>query len=195
MFCSINCYEAAQKSFHKFECDNMSQLVASAGVYIILRLFFIGFSLFDESVNDLYSFVQETQKSKTTILDVNYLDDEKSKFAAFLSLSRSDRIFSLSTHLAILKKSQKFYGNDEKLFAILQIICQISDHNFHGFFSGSLVSKDDLQLPIGTCCLLFTSLINHSCAPNVARICVDGNVGLLACRDIEPGEQLFDCYK
>lgn len=173
----------------------MSLLSASASVFIILRLFFIGFSLFDENIDALYSFIEETQKSRTTIFDVNDPTNELSKFAAFISLSRSDRIFSLSSHLAILKNSQKFYGNDEKLFAILQCICQISDHNFHGFFSGSLQSKDDLQLPIGTCCFLVASLINHSCAPNVARICVDGTLALVACRDIEPGEQLFDCYK
>lgn len=41
----------------------------------------------------------------------------------------------------------------------------------------------------------FTSLLNHSCSPNLQRIFVDDKIVLVARRPIEAGEQLFICYQ
>jgi SET domain-containing protein len=47
---------------------------------------------------------------------------------------------------------------------------------------------------IGKAVFPFASLLNHSCAPNVARIDVESKMYLVLKRPIKAGEQLFDSY-
>lgn len=198
MFCSTSCYQHAMNRFHKYECANIAEIIQTTSVHMALRIFYLGFSLFNHNVKDFYDFMNEILKCPTTIFDsIDGMDDEKNKFSALLSLSRSEKKFNLEKHLKFLRKHEDFTNQCDKVERILQTICQISDHNFHGFFSGSFQagSESDLQLPVGCCSLLFTSLLNHSCSPNIVRVCVDGKVALVVCKVIRKDEQIFDCYK
>lgn len=206
MFCSQECYKSATASFHKYECEVMQQLSAHANLNIVLRLFFIGFSLFNENINELYEFYEETLKNPKTIFDFDFSagESEKEKFAALISLCKSEKNFDVALHIDILKNIESFDGvlkdNREKIQKILQTICKISDHNFHGFHSANLQSpsgnsQEDLQQVVGSSANLFSSLINHSCCPNIARVNYDGKVVVVVCKPVDIGEQIFDCYK
>lgn len=190
--------------FHKYECANMAEIIQTTSVHMALRIFYHGFSLFDQNIKYFYEFLNETLKCPTTIFDSNdSKDDEKSKFGSLISLSRSEKKFNLEKHLNFLRQHEDLKAltnHFDKVEKILEIICQISDHNFHGFFSGNFQSgnentQSDLQIPVGCSSLLLTSLINHSCSPNILRICVNGKVALVVCKVIQKDEQIFDCYK
>jgi uncharacterized pyridoxamine 5'-phosphate oxidase family protein len=48
--------------------------------------------------------------------------------------------------------------------------------------------------PYGTAVYPFASLFNHSCAPNVHKIFIDGKIIFIVQRPIEAGKQIFDNY-
>lgn len=206
MFCSKECLKKSTELFHKYECKVMEQITAHNGLHIALRIFFTGFSIFNENIQDFYNFFKETLKNPKTIFDFDFSkgESEKDKLAALLSLCKSPKKFVLTNHIEVLKNLESFKKiwdeHHEIIETILQTICQIADHNFHGYFNANLnlsygYTQDELQQIVGTSANLFSSLVNHSCAPNVARICVDGKIAVVVCRSIPEGEQIFDCYK
>lgn len=213
MFCSIKCREKALKKFHKYECSVMKQLLQSGSVNISLRIFFIALSAFDGSIENLENFMIENDKIISTVFNFDFSNEDseenvKNYLKCLNSLSRSSKTFSLENHEDILKNhpalDETWKSNQDFIRQFLQRQCQINDLYFHGIFSGGLKkssSQDvmsifkDLQQSIGSGWFPFCSLINHSCAPNVGRVYVEGKVVLIACRPIPAGSQLFDCYK
>lgn len=212
MFCSDECQQKAFERFHKFECPVISLILKSGSVNIALRIFFISLFAFDETIENLENFMNENEKQNSTVFDFDFSRAARDGSAreylrCLFSLSRSSKLFSLQPHVEILqnhptlKEVWKTHENFIRNF--LQRQCQINDLYFHGIFGGSLrkVETQDsvlifknLQQSIGSGWFPFCSLINHSCAPNVERIYVEGKVVLIACRPIEKGSQLFDCY-
>lgn len=209
MFCSSECRLKALEKFHKFECPVMKLLLQSGSVNIALRIFFIALSAFDGSIENLENFMIETETTSSTIYDFEHSEKNvKSYLKCLNSLSRSSKTFSLQAHAEILDRhptlADTWKANEEFIRRFLQRQCQINDLYFHGIFSGSLRNNNtldsslifrDLQQSVGSGWFPFCSLINHSCAPNVQRIYVEGKVVLIACRPITAGSQLFDCYK
>ena len=174
-----------------------------------LRQLFIALSCFGDSMESLKKFFDESENQVMTVFDFDLRSDEetdKNLLLALRSLIRSDAVFELDEHFAILKKHPALGDTirDYRDFieSFLQKQCQISDLNFHGIFSGSSKKiKNDskafssMQHAIGTGSLLFGSLSNHSCANNVFRIYVEGKVAYCVSRPIAKGSQIFDCYK
>jgi SET and MYND domain-containing protein 4 len=210
MFCSENCKNEAYTNFHRFECIVMKQLLKSGSVHMALRLFFTAFSIMKDSIIDLQKFVEENINSNFTIFDVQKEDKEKGKLKALISLVASAKVFDLTQHLEILQCHPIFEEilRDNKQFIekFLLRMCQISDLNFHGIFSGDgstsqSVSENpteafkNLQKSIGSGAYLFNSLLNHSCANNIIRICSDRKIITVVCQPIPKGSQIFDCYK
>jgi SET domain len=209
MFCSIECYNYAMRNFHQFECSIMPQLLKSASVNIALRIFFIGLSICENSIDKLETLFIQTVNQQPTLFDFDLsnaknIDYDKNYFQSILSLSRSTKVFSMSQYIHILSVhstlNETFSTHRKFVINFLEHICQVADHNFHAIFSGSLKLSNEmnaktLQQSIGTGCLPFTSLINHSCTPNIMRICNDANVIAIVCRPVEKGSQIFDCYK
>lgn len=208
MFCSENCKNEAYTNFHRFECPVMRQLLKSGSVHMALRLFFIAFSTMKDSISDLQKFVQENINSNFTVFDITKDDKECGKLKALISLVASAKIFDLTQHLEILQCHPIFeeilQQNKEFVEAFLLRMCQISDLNFHGIFSGDGSSSNcenpteafkNLQKSIGSGAYLFNSLLNHSCANNIIRICSDRKIITVVCQPIPKGSQIFDCYK
>lgn len=206
MFCTKDCYKNATEKFHKYECKVMDQITLNANLNIVLRIFFTGYSIFNENIEEFYKFYADTLINPKTIFDFNFSkeESEKDKLAALLSLSKSEKNFFLSNYIEVLKKLHCIKviwdKNHEMIENILQTICKIADHNFYGYFIASMkattgYTQDDLQEAIGTSANLFCSLTNHSCAPNIARVSIDGKVAVVVCRVVPEGEQIFDCYK
>lgn len=191
----------------------MDLLLRSGSVNIALRIFFISLSAFDGSIENLENFVNENENSVSTVFDFDFsnencFENARNFLKCLSSLSKSSRIFSLEPHVEILSShphlKSVWDANEKFIRNFIQRQCQINDLYFHGVFSGSLKEKvvndssnifQDLQQSIGSGWFPFCSLINHSCAPNVMRIYVEGKVVLIACRPIGKGSQLFDCYK
>jgi SET and MYND domain-containing protein 4 len=206
MFCS-DCREIALK-IHRYECSIMSQL-KSGSVHIALRIFFISLSVFDGDIEKLQDFVNEIDRTASTVYDFDFTDTNscgnvKNYLRCLNSLSRSSKNFSLEFHAEVMRNHpmlKDLWAEHENFIRkFLQRQCQTNDLYFHGIFGGSLRKEDtvntkSLQMSIGSGWFPFCSLINHSCAPNVMRIYVEGKVALVACRPISAGQQLFDCYK
>ncbi|KAG5675897.1 hypothetical protein PVAND_005757 [Polypedilum vanderplanki] len=210
MFCSTDCQNHAMRFYHKYECPIISELLKSGSINMALRIFFIGLSIFDNDIEKFKKCVNENRNASKTIFDYNFSSVEnedylKNYFLSLICLSRSTKKFSLTPYENILSThpllQAVFNENREFILDFIQRQCQISDHNFHGIFSSSLSASDtlsdmrNLQMSIGSGSLPFASLINHSCSPNVMRICEDGKVVFIVCRPIQKGSQIFDCYK
>lgn len=191
----------------------MGFLSKSGSVSIALRLLFISLSNFDDSVEKLEGFFKENEDIDVTPFDFNFADENCDKnilnyLKCLTSLSRSSKLFSIQAHTDILRGhpalKDSWKTHETFLCGLLQRHCQINDLYFHGIFSSnlklaSLIDNStvfrDYQQPIASGWFPFCSLINHSCAPNVVRIYVEGKVVLAACRPIDKGSQLYDCYK
>jgi SET and MYND domain-containing protein 4 len=190
----------------------MSSLLKSGSVHIALRIFYISLSAFNGSIEKLQEFIEENEKTNSTVFDFDFSTGSPEEAINYLkclaSLSRSTKVFPLYSYEEILSNhpEMKNIWQTHKTFIkeFLLRICQTNDLYFHGIFSGSLKrnTSDDqvsalksLQQSIGTGWFPFCSLINHSCSPNVIRMYVEGQVALIVCRPIENGSQLFDCYK
>lgn len=207
MFCE-ECSHESLKSFHKYECDLMNDLIRSGSVHIALRIFFMALSAFDGSIDELEKFIMKIdgEDKKFSIFDFNTREEKNIKnYLRFLnSLTRGDKKFPIEEHLRILKKhpiiKEMLVRHENFIENFIQRQCQTNDHYFHGIFGANPQAENsyelkDLQEAIGCGWFPFHSLINHSCASNVMRIYVDGRVVLFAVRFIPKGSQLFDCYK
>jgi hypothetical protein len=200
------------KYFHQYECPIISDILKSGSVNMSLRLFFISLSLFEGNINNLQTFYEENRNHEKNLFDfdfstlTNLKDILLVKLKCLLSLSKSSKQYPMMTQKNILNRHSTLHlmyaENTDFIHEYLQVLCQISDHNFHGIFSSNLGIKifdnsnlKNLQEPIGSGSFLFTSLINHSCTPNILRICLDGEMRLVVCRRIEKGSQIYDCYK
>lgn len=185
----------------------------SGSVSIALRLLFIALSAFDNSAEKLQEFMTQNSDSTSTPFDFDFSQGDffgntRNYLRCVSSLCKSSKLFSLQTHCDILKNhpllKEAWNSHETFLTDMVQNFCKINDLNFHGIFGSNLKPaplKDnttifkDYQQPIGNGCFPVCSLINHSCAPNVVRICVEGKIVLVACRPIAKGTQLFDSYK
>ncbi|XP_070496813.1 SET and MYND domain-containing protein 4-like [Chironomus tepperi] len=212
MFCSQECYEFAMKYFHQYECPVITDILKSGSVNMSLRIFFISLSLFGGNIKSLQRFYEETKKNMKNVFDfdhstlINAEDVLIMKLKCLISLSKSSKKYQMMYQKSILSSLSSlnsiYTENIDFIHDYIEALCQISDHNFHGIFSSNLGNKTfdnsnlkSLQEPIGSGSFLFTSLINHSCTPNILRICVDGEMCLIVCRKIEKGSQIYDCYK
>lgn len=207
MFCSENCKTDAQKNYHRFECPVMGQLLKSGSVHLALRLFFVAYTIMKDSIVDLEKFMEENANSNFTIFDVKNDEKEIGRLKALISLVASDKVFDLTPHFDILQNHPVFEdilkSKQHFIACFLMKMCRISDLNFHGVFSGDgptncenpTEAYKNLQKAIGSGAFLFQSLLNHSCASNIIRVCIDNKIFTVVSKPIPKGEQIFDCYK
>lgn len=210
MYCSQICLEQAFERYHRYECPVITDLLTSGSVHIVLRLFFITLSTFDGSVDKLENFLNENENGTSTIFDLasdaNGREREKNYLLFAMSMIKCSKSYTLYVHEAILKKNPELNEiwqlHEEFIGNFLQRLCQIADLNIHGIFGASIQKTSsnvtdvrDLQHSIGTGSLLFSSLVNHSCANNLLRMSVEGKIVYVVCRPVAQGSQLFDCYK
>lgn len=204
MFCSIDCMQKAHQAFHSFECPIIDLLLKSGIMQMALRAFFQALSIFDGSITELETFLNEN-KNSFSVYDFDYsVDDDsakaKSSLLSLYHLTKSDKVCESDSPEMLLKihphLSDVWASHESLIRKFVQKVLQIGDSNFHGICGWS-IKKYENQFPqmIGVGCYPFISLVNHSCAPNVNRIYVEEKMLLLVERPISKGEQLFDCYK
>jgi SET and MYND domain-containing protein 4 len=216
MFCRQSCVESSRKSFHQYECgaiDEMLHSLLSSTMQMALRTFFDALSLFDGSVANLENFMKENQKS-LTIFDVDY-NDRKQKLLVVNSL-----VFSEDIHVEDSIFEGIFHGSQNLkalwsthsafIKSFLKKQTQVAALNYHKIYTWPL-KKDGLfdadvdkfkgklaykrgVVPFGNGSFPFCSLVNHSCAPNAAKVFENGKFVLVVQRPIDKGEQIFDNY-
>jgi len=203
MFCSDDCKDSAMKLFHCYECPIVERLLKSGIMQLAMRIFFQSLAIFGGSVDDLKQFLESNSDSKC-MYDFDFssndeLSKAKSNLLAMYHLTRSNDICLSDSPEKLLidhpALKDVWLQNESFIRMFITRILQVGDCNFHGICGWSI--KKEIQQPqmIGIACYPYISLVNHSCAPNVNRIYVEGKMFLLCERPIKKGEQLFDCYK
>lgn len=193
MFCSAACTE---NNFHKSECDMMIGTTENKEYLgFIIRSIVIGINNFTNII-DLMEFVENTRSGGATLS----FDPQSSisKYHFFLKLMMLPSPFRVSGLLkdayfvfhAIISSSQykdKFGTTTEKRFLMHLII-------HHGIvLRMNAFEYEDDQEEVHELCLQ-TSLFNHSCLPNIAKL---SKRNLSVCKSIlriNKGDQLFITY-
>ncbi|CRL05941.1 CLUMA_CG019150, isoform A [Clunio marinus] len=217
MFCTSQCREIAFKNFHKYECQLVNLISSSLltpTMRMALRTLFVALSIFEGSIEDLEKFLHENTDCRT-IFDLEDFNDMKQRFLAVNSLiSSSDievnaSIFEEIFHVVPQLKSM-WTVHGQFIESFLRKQTQIGILNYHEIFSWPLKKGGFLDNDItafkgslayqrgvvgtGFGSYSFTSLLNHSCAPNICRIHNNNEIILIVQRPIAKGEQLFDNY-
>ncbi|XP_015377732.1 PREDICTED: SET and MYND domain-containing protein 4-like, partial [Diuraphis noxia] len=188
LFCGDKCLQEAKNSYHRWECKQGTSIFKCIGIaHLALRL-----TLETSRANRNYNHVYYL---------LTHIDDLKP-----LELYQ----YSLTATLLLLylKKKTNFFqkhpnlrldsvGN-ELLHHMTRLVCNgnaISTHMLSDYDSGSFTSIiDESQPRIGTAIFPTSSLLNHSCDPNIFSSNILKYVVIKASRDINKGEEITNCY-
>ena len=200
MFCSQDCMEEATKNFHQSEitlrCIDFTQ-----------RILLEALNICDGSFDKLLSLIEDPSTATKTIFDFDWNDEKNVKnqlhgLLAFNSLQLgpvNDELSYVETHpvLNIFKSErEKEIAKSfmTRIARILTVNCYSLDwwvpkkHDDDSF----LLSPNKMK--VGSGILIFGSLFNHSCAPNIDRMIVDNKFVFIVRRPINEGEQCFISY-
>lgn len=201
MFCSTQCEEEATKNFHAAEitlrCVDFTQ-----------RILLEALAICDGSFDKLSTLVTDPLKSSSTVYDFDWNETENVKnkmhgLLAFNSLQLgpvNDELDYVETHPVLnLLKSER---EREIAKAFMTRIARILTVNCYSldWWSPKNANEDSSDLTtsnkmkVGSSILIFGSLFNHSCAPNIDRMIVDNKFVFIVRRPIKAGEQCFISY-
>lgn len=171
-----------------------------------IRIFFSALSLFDNSIDELIEYC--THFNSTTIFDET--DSRLKNLAAILSLGKNNMLLIEDEIIEIIFKMNEDLFNMWKQHEVfikkfIISLIQISIRNFHEVIGWPLEmtkeeNHDDKLIykrsskAFGTASYPFASLLNHSCAPNICKIFIDGKLVMVVQRHVEKGSQIFDNY-
>lgn len=207
MFCSDNCQVEANKRFHKYECKVIDGLNPFTTEFVpnpkftAIRAALQSITMFDDP-QELQKLISDID-AENKIFEIDYANlTEKDYFCAAYSLNRKEsdegrgrlylnaancasfwHLFSQYTDLRHLLKTKDM----EDLFLNL-LYNFFRNHIFVFAYTHGQVEK------YGSGVFALCSLLNHSCIPNVQRICDKDTIFIVAQNSIKAGEQLFSCY-
>lgn len=199
MFCSQDCMQEATKTFHQAEvilrCIDFTQ-----------RILLETLSICDGSFDKLLSLTEDPAMTTKTIFDFDWNDEKNVKnklhgLLAFNSLQLgpiSDELSYVETHPVLNLFNDEREKGIAKAFMtrvarILTVNCYSLDWWVPKRQEDSFLSSSN-KMKIGSAMLIFGSLFNHSCAPNIDRMFVDNKFVFIVRRPINEGEQLFISY-
>lgn len=193
--------EEATKVFHRAE-------VSLRCVDFTQRILLETLNICDGSFEKLLSLVEDPAMSSKTIFDFDWNDDTNVKnklhgLLAFNSLQLgpiNDELSYVGTHPVLNLFSSDREKEIAKLF--MTRIARILTVNCYSLEwwapkkesdEGSFMSSSK-KMKVGSAILIFGSLFNHSCAPNVDRMIVDNKFVFIVRRPISEGQQMFISY-
>ncbi|KAG5671093.1 hypothetical protein PVAND_001307 [Polypedilum vanderplanki] len=213
MFCSEKCKNYSQSNYHKYECPIIDELLQSGIKHIILKILFESISIFNHNIENFKRFINDHSETNLTIFQT-FISSKKRENLLLATLSLSSvteqNENSLEDFIKIFQKTStlKLLWKDHMGFisGILQKLIIIGNRDIHGIGSWSLrqngiENHEELKNPsqyqqiIGNACFLFSSLLNHSCAPNIKRLNYKNKNIIIVSRPIKAGQQLFDSYR
>lgn len=212
MFCSQNCMNEANEKFHKFECELSSGfgIFFTTSVRAALRIFLEGLHIFDGSFEKFQEFFHNN--SEATVFDANLKEAQYTQqlYAALNELCTNElrrstieqfRRAIVCTILcdfmekhSRLNEALKFSGNLKFFMNFMFKHTQVAESNFHELYALSPQKSQQENEQFGVGAFPFSSLLNHSCAPNVIRLTFNGFNYIIVSRRIEKGDQIFDNY-
>jgi hypothetical protein len=199
MFCSQECMKIGRKRFHEFECKIELNIESESDIFqMIHRMVFESVGMF-ENVEALKDFMEtKNLQTQKTIFDFDLStqnDDER------------DIIFLLAINSSLQRNSMPKELNElmERHCVFMMSIMEANEEHKQ-FLSDFMKQQMEILITntfglvenekeIGSGIFPFASFFNHSCAPNVARITVDGQLIFIVLRPIEKNRQLFVCYR
>ncbi|KAG4067494.1 hypothetical protein HA402_002771 [Bradysia odoriphaga] len=194
MFCDTNCVNA--KNVHEMECnynyDDTNKL--ELHLEFIAHSIFVAMSIFSD-IDSLMDFVQDVVKEKSKPVPQT-LNDEKSKYRAFLQLSF---FFTPSTWEDYLGLAHDWYNNLMLRDFITERFDTEEKKTFfmHLTLHHIMIASTNAYVPApGDARLLCiaSSYFNHSCEPNVFRVNYQNSLVFITTRPIRAGEQLYVRY-
>lgn len=202
--------DEANKKFHKLECDFAGQafdIFFTISVKSALRTFLEAVHICGGSVEELNHFLKKHEDSTenstlessqrkillalemlTTNEGQRHVVDKFRKISACAILT--DFLLKHSKLADLLHKN-----NNAKFFKkFLYKHIQIAETNYHELYALSPERRHQENEQFGVASFPFSSLLSHSCCPNVMRFTYDARNCIIVSRDIEEGEQIFDNY-
>lgn len=217
MFCSSECENKANDKFHHIECDfsceDFDNFFTTA-IKAAFRTFLQAFSIFEGSIEKLRQYLMKNVERDLTAFDLNFnnkdevyqrdvilamnaLSTNEEKRQVVEKFRRAIVCTILSEFLQSYSRLKDALRNEENEIFFLSFMfrhIQIAESNYHELYALSPVKlhQDNEQFGVGS--FPFSSLLNHSCAPNVLRLTFNGFNCIVVSRKIQKGEQVFDNY-
>lgn len=218
MFCSSKCLEEAWQRFYQYEKDiiegifNLFTKICISAIRATIRAFTMV-----ESPAELKDLVESIDTDTENAFTLDYSqENERQAFRAIYSLATNEadrnvaNMFQRSSLCAIawymLREFSDFeqflqYKEHEDIFLeLLMRFNQAAAVNYHTLCEG-LRKKADTEgqtAPFspdyGSGSFALSSLINHSCMPNITRYSIAGTNVMIVIRPIAAGDQIFDNY-
>lgn len=201
-FCSESCRAQSWEEFHKFECKDFDNFSQDDGFMLMIqRTVFKSLKVHDGWEN-LHKALKKNLPSQT-IFDFSLNDngsmEDKTLFSACWSLEAAPPTIdekhiasSFVNDHAVIRKIPKSKEEKRCLKNFILRLIGVFNHNLFTLNWNYRESSSE-----ETACGLFpfVSFMNHSCAPNIFRVCFEGKVAFIACRPIRANEQLFMSYQ
>lgn len=193
-------------------CENFSKFFTTA-VRAAFRTFIQALSTFGGSFEKLRQYLADSEvKLDMTAFDLDFNDESFSRnvFLAMNALSSNEEKrpevenFRQAIVCTILSEfllnhsclSNALINKENEAFFLKFMFrhIQIAESHFHELYSLAPQRKQQENEQFGVGSFPFSSLLNHSCAPNVFRLTFNGFNCIIVSRKIERGEQVFDNY-
>ncbi|VVC39982.1 Tetratricopeptide repeat,Zinc finger, MYND-type,Tetratricopeptide-like helical domain,SET domain [Cinara cedri] len=186
LFCSEKCRQESWDSFHCWECKQGPSILKCIGIaHLALRLSFKTLNPSSKNTDQIYNLlthiddldpIQLLQYSLTATLLLLYLKNKTDYFIKHPNLD----IYSVGKDL---------------LYHMTRLVCNgnaISTHLLSDSNSNNTI--EEIEPRIGTAIFPTSSLLNHSCNPNIFSSNVLNYVVIKATRIIKEGEEITNCY-
>jgi len=213
MYCSDECKKRHYEESHRYECaisDKLHNLPNSMA--LTLNVFFKGLAACDDSIDELEKLVAGHLygKEKSSVFDFDFtnMSDKEAAKANLLiilsgaahTLTNQQRTIFLSETISVLESQSIGY----KLLAthrsfLEAFMLKVFSINLINVYSLKKPDLDPLRASEGLSSIgngnsLFSSLISHSCAPNIATANVGDKCVIIMIEPIKKGDQVFITY-
>lgn len=218
MFCSLECRDQANKAFHDIECPIMdilleSDLIAQEQKITAIRLAVLAVKAF-KSVDELIKFVKDFDNEAFPLTMADYEQNTAIDLVAtVLKLERFDTrtnnedrlivgLYSAMLYKSLLNYTEfkELFKNKDEIEFLIDILYRMTGVALLNTFplteNSKMLSKSGNFMAALFCPGIypFSSLMNHSCAPNTAPIKYRSKNVIIVMKPIEKGQQLFTHY-
>lgn len=202
MFCDEKCYDEGCAKFHKFECpivDYLDQLLCESST-ITFKTVIHAITSF-KTVDELITFIEETEGQDFTVFDGNYEENSQNSYTPVHFLAKNyDESRDFAAHILVSLICQPLLELTElkEMFTTAKAVTILQDlilHHIKTFPMNRSFATcfDGSQLYVyGLGVYPFRNLLNHSCVPNMAISPMDDKLVFTVSKPIKAGEQLFD---
>ena len=200
-FCSRGCRKVANQDFHQHECSEFRKLTKDDGFSMMVERSILKCLNICGGIEGLQDLINQNPEP-TTIFDLNTVApsqdlNRKLLLACFSLVCAKPNLIDIQYTSSLLNQhtaiSKSYKTHEEKTFLndfVLKFIGILKRNAYTLSWSSKSGASE-------TACGIFpfASLINHSCSPNLLRVCINDKVAFIASRPIEANEQLFICYQ